>query len=121
MANEITITATLRIIKNSTTSQFSKTLTQDLDSDEQHSIVQEIANSNEAVDTGDIAVVDLDWVLLANLDDSLTVAIYQDNADANLIATIGPGEFYLSPKPEQLYVKASAAGPMNLAVIAAGD
>lgn len=119
MASEITIQARLSIVKNSTTSQLNKTLTDDLTGDEQFSNTQALSTSNEAVDTGDIAAADVDWIALLNLDAAINIAIYEDSGDANLICTLGPGQMALLPNPGTLYATAASGTPL-MQVVAAG-
>lgn len=93
MANELTVSASLRFSKSGReASQSYSGIQVDVTGDKVTRIIQEIGTSEEALDIGDIGTAG--YVLIKNLDDDNFVEIRPGSGTADLIK-IGAGEIAL--------------------------
>lgn len=115
MANEITVAVSITCTKNGATVTGTASNTITMAGEQFISNVQAVGTSNEALVVGDVSTVG--WVFCKNLDATNYVEVSLDNAQADIIATLLPGEAALfKPGTTTLYAKANTAG-CNLQVV----
>ncbi len=118
MANEITITTTIRWVRFGATLQASNTVTKSQTGTAALTNVQVIGTTSEAIVLGD--VTDPAWLYLKNTDTTNDVYISTINpaAEADAHTTLGPGDAtILTTGIAAWYAKANVA-PVNLVVLA---
>jgi hypothetical protein len=108
MANEIQINLSLNASKNGAQVAGSTLLSIDMSGDQFISNVQIIGTSNEALVVGDVTTVG--FVSVKNLDTTNYLEVFLDNANAQLVAKLLPGEACLfKPGTVTLYARANTA------------
>jgi hypothetical protein len=116
MANEISISLSLSVSKNGATASASNAIQITMSGNNFINNVQTVGTSNEAILVGDVAGGG--FVYCKNTDATNYIEISLDNAQAQVVAKLLPGEFCIfKPETDTLYAKANT-GPVNLQVIA---
>lgn len=107
MANEISLSINLTSDKGGASATGTLSLTQDMAGDNFIHNVQTIGTANEAVTLGDVAPGG--WQFFKNLDTVNYVEIFLDNANAQLVARLLPGEAAVFKPAAGVYGRANTA------------
>lgn len=116
MPNEIRLTLLLEAVKNGMTAKLSKTETKDMSGVQMLSNIQTLSTSTEAIVLGDVAAPYR--VAICNVDAAINVDISLDNANAQKVSTLNPGEYCLLNRPPAALYATGASGTPNIAVVA---